>query len=144
MQNGYDHLIGYNIIEISRKVNVMMNKALGQIDLTFPQYRVLSRLFIEEGLSHKDLGERLSLTSQTLTPILALLERKGWIERKKNTEDGRHKFVFLTDLGIKKRHEAFEIVMIHEKEYFQIFGTENTHQLLEWLHAINMNLKLEI
>lgn len=140
MLKNYDHLIGYNIIEISRKVTVMMNKALSPIDLTFPQYRVLSRLFIENGMTHKVLGERLSLTAQTLTPMLSLLEKKGWIKRTKNPDDGRNKMVYLTEKGLEKRNEAFSIIMDHESQYFIIFGDENSRQLVEWLKTINEGL----
>lgn len=138
--NNYDELIGYNFIEISRKLNVMITKELSEIELTFPQYRILSRLFINDGLTHKQLSDYLSLKSQTLTPILNLLENKNWIRRVTDTKDARNKRVFITDPGIAKRTVAFEIITNFETRHFQILGDENNIQLLNWLKTINKHL----
>lgn len=139
--NSYDDLIGYNFIEISRKLNVMMTQQLTEINLTFPQYRILSRLYIEEGITHKQLSEYLSLKSQTLTPILNLLEKKGWIYREVDKEDARNKRVFLTEHGTNKRNEAFNIVLAFEHKYFEVLGDDNNETLLEWIKTINKNLE---
>ena len=68
-------------------------------DLTYPQYLVLLVLWEEEGLTVKEIGQRLFLDSGTLTPLLKRLEAAGWILRIDDAQDGRRSGLRLTPLG---------------------------------------------
>lgn len=139
--NSYDHLLGYNFIEISKKINTLITKELLKIGITFPQYRVLSRLYINNGLTQSDLVGILSLTAPTLSPVISLLEKKGWVTRQVDTKDARTKIIKITEEGIQKRHEAFEIVMDFEKNRLDILAAQDSKQLLAWLNHINATLE---
>lgn len=142
MKEGFDNLLGYNIIEIARKLNTLMNKKLEFLDITFPQYRIISRLWLEEELTQKELHEFLSITPATLTPMIKLLENKKLLERKVDTEDARSKKITLTKLGKEVREKAFEVIMEYEKESLQILDHENTEYLVGWLKSINKSIGL--
>jgi len=60
---------------------------LEPLGLTYPQYIALLALSEEDGVSVKRLGERLSLDSGTLTPLLKRLEETGLVERHRDRED---------------------------------------------------------
>jgi len=51
------------------------------------------------GMTVKDLIEFLMVTRQNITPLLDRLEERGWVERVKDTEDGRSRRVRLTPQG---------------------------------------------
>lgn len=76
--------------------------ALGQ---TYPQYLVLIVLWERDGISVKQLSEKLHLDSGTLTPILKRLEMGGLVQRKRNSEDERRVNLVVTKeaFGLKKR-----------------------------------------
>lgn len=140
MKVGFDDLLGYNLIEIARKVNVLMNKELENIGITFPQYRLISRLWLEGELTQKELHELLSISAATLTPMIKTLEKKGLIVRKTDKNDGRSNKISITDLGVELRNQAFETVMNFEKQYFNTMQKEETQLLLKWLKKINSEL----
>lgn len=142
MKEGFDNLLGYNIIEIARKINILMNKELEFLDITFPQYRIISRLWLEEELTQKELHEFLSITPATLTPMIKLLEKKKLVERKVDVEDARSKKITLTELGKKVREKSFEVIMRYEKEELQILDTEKTELLIKWLKSVNESVGL--
>lgn len=72
---------------------------LDDLQLTYPQYLVLSVLW-ESGL--KPIGaiaDHLSLETSTLTPLLKRLEVGGLVTRTRNPEDERQVLIDLTPAG---------------------------------------------
>jgi DNA-binding MarR family transcriptional regulator len=69
------------------------------LGLTYPQYLTLLALWEEDGASMKRLGERLTLDSATLTPLLKRLEAEGIVERRRDVEDERVVRIHLTKSG---------------------------------------------
>ena len=84
-----------------RRVYDYYEQRLLPFNLTTSQYFVLNALWMGDGVSVGELGERVSLDSSTLTGIIDRMERSGYAERRPNPEDRRSVLVFLTD----KAHE---------------------------------------
>lgn len=72
---------------------------LEEIGLTYPQYLVMVTLWSEAGLSVGDIGRRVHLESNTLTPLLKRLEVQGLVIRRRDTEDERQVRIDLTEAG---------------------------------------------
>jgi len=82
---------------------------LAPLGLTYPQYLVMLVLWEGDGPSVSQLGQRLSLDSGTLTPLLKRLESLGHIERRRASDDERRVDIFLTPAGRKLRELALDI-----------------------------------
>lgn len=82
---------------------------LAKLDITYLQYIVLMVLWEESSLNVKALGQRLSLDSGTLTPLLKRLEEKGLVERKRCEKDERARMIKLTKQGLGLKAAAQEI-----------------------------------
>lgn len=82
---------------------------LAPLGLTYPQYLVMLVLWEAEGQSVSQLGQRLSLDSGTLTPLLKRLQTLGHIERRRASDDERRVDIFLTSPGRKLRERALDI-----------------------------------
>ena len=78
---------------------------LNEHDLTYPQYLVLLVLWEEEGLTVKEIGNRLFLDSGTLTPLLKRLEASGRVRRARDRSDERQVSIFLTEGGRALREQ---------------------------------------
>jgi len=142
MKQGYDNLLGFNLIEIARKIQVAVSKQLEPLGITFAQYRVVSRLWLEEEMTQKALGDVLTLSAATLTPMIQLLEKKGWIQRTTDELDTRSKKIRLTEAGAEIRHKAFEVVMAYERDELRLLPEEESGLMLKWLRLINEHLKV--
>src|SRR3954471_163227 len=79
---------------------------LGRHELTYPQYLVLLVLWEQDGLSVKEIGNRLFLDSGTLTPLLKRMEAAQLIKRTRSAEDERQVLVTLTGQGAVLRDKA--------------------------------------
>ena len=72
---------------------------LDRLGLTYTQYVTLVALGEEDGLRVGDLGDRLFLESNTLTPILKKLEALGYVERRRDAADERQVRITVTSAG---------------------------------------------
>ena len=81
----------------SRASTSAYRHALASVGLTYPQYLVLLVLWEEDGLTVRQLGDRLLLDSGTLSPLLARLEHAGLVARSRSAGDGRSVHVHLTE-----------------------------------------------
>jgi DNA-binding MarR family transcriptional regulator len=82
---------------------------LDEYGLTYPQYLVLLVLWEQDGLSVKEIGERLFLDSGTLTPLLKRMEAAGFLRRARDPKDERQLRVNLTAKAQELRSKARDI-----------------------------------
>jgi DNA-binding MarR family transcriptional regulator len=79
---------------------------LDKLGLTYTQYVALVALWEQDDQTVGELGEKMFLESNTLTPILKKLEQSGFIERRRDPADERQVRIRLTAKGSELRsHE---------------------------------------
>ena len=96
----------------SREVIKRYHPYLTKLGLTYTQYIAMMVLWAEREVSVKELGQKLFLDSGTLTPVLKSLEEKGYVKRRRSSEDERVLLVEITEAGESLREQA---VFIPEK-----------------------------
>ena len=79
---------------------------LDPLGLTYTQYITMMALWEYGTMSVTELGEKISLDSGTLTPLLKKLEDKGYVTRERNKRDERSVQVKITEEGYALREEA--------------------------------------
>ncbi|MEL6063799.1 MULTISPECIES: MarR family winged helix-turn-helix transcriptional regulator [unclassified Methylobacterium] len=112
---------------------------LGRYELTYPQYLVLLVLWEQDGLSVKEIGNRLFLDSGTLTPLLKRLEASGRVRRARDRVDERQVSIFLTPAGAKLR----DVLACIPEEAGGLTGLDNEGRktLLHDLVTLRMGLQ---
>lgn len=70
---------------------------IAESGLTVPQMSTLEELTREDGLSLKELSARMSLSHSTVSGIIDRLERRGSVERRRDSEDRRYSRIFLSE-----------------------------------------------
>lgn len=93
----------------SRLIVQSYEHELAKLNLTYPQYLVLLVLWEDDGLSVKEIGEKLLLDSGTLTPVLKKLEALALVVRKRAKEDDRLVQNFLTKKGNRLKAVAADM-----------------------------------
>jgi DNA-binding MarR family transcriptional regulator len=96
----------FAIYSTAHAFNRVYKPLLDRLGLTYPQYLVMLVLWERDGLSVKDIGERLFLDSGTLTPLLKRLEAAELIKRTRSTEDERQVLIALTARGHALKEKA--------------------------------------
>ncbi|MNQ75018.1 Organic hydroperoxide resistance transcriptional regulator [compost metagenome] len=106
-----DSQLCFKLYAASRAVIRGYKPMLDQLGLTYPQYLVMLVLWewqqcAPEQPTVKALGERLSLDSGTLTPLLKRLEQMQLVQRQRSARDEREVHLSLTQAGVSLREQV--------------------------------------
>ncbi|HJV06382.1 MAG TPA: MarR family transcriptional regulator [Chromobacteriaceae bacterium] len=112
-----DNQLCFALYATSRAMTQAYQPLLEPLGLTYPQYLVMLVLWEQDGVSVKQLGERLMLDSGTLTPLLKRMETSGWLSRRRAQDDERRVDIFLTDAGRALRHAALAVPQQLSRKY---------------------------
>ena len=129
----------FAIYETASEFTKLYTTVLQPFGLTYPQYLVLLALWEKDGVTVKDLGEKVNLGTGTLTPMIARMEGNGWLRKERSVEDERKVFIFLEGKAyeqkpaiIQKVSEKMESCNIELSEY---------ELLMEQLHRLHHKLR---
>ncbi|WP_298933000.1 MarR family winged helix-turn-helix transcriptional regulator [uncultured Ramlibacter sp.] len=101
-----DNQLCFALYSASLAMTKLYKPLLEELGLTYPQYLAMLVLWERDGLMVSELGERLSLDSGTLTPLLKRMEAAGLIARIRAVEDERRVHISLTATGRKLKLRA--------------------------------------
>jgi len=87
---------GYLINHLARIFAQALAREIRPLGLAPGQFMVLLELWREDGLTQRDLVERLDVEQATLANTLARMERDGLVRRSPHPGDGRARIVRLT------------------------------------------------
>jgi DNA-binding MarR family transcriptional regulator len=104
-----DNQLCFALYSASLAMTKFYKPLLEELGLTYPQYLVMLVLWEGDGLMVSELGQRLSLDSGTLTPLLKRLETAGLISRLRDVQDERRVHIHLTAAGRKLKARAAKV-----------------------------------
>ena len=93
----------------ARNVTGLYTPWLKSLGLTYTQYIVLLVLWEEDGISVTEIGEKLMLDNGTLSPLLKKMEKAGYINRRRSSDDERVVMITLTEEGRALQEKAKDI-----------------------------------
>lgn len=98
-KRGEEGHLGYLLRQANTAWRHRAEQALAAQGMTLPQFMALVMAHAYPGASSADLARAALLTPQTLSVIVANLERAGWIERHAHAVHGRIRQIALTRSG---------------------------------------------
>ena len=111
---------GYLINHIARIFARGLTERIRPLGLTTGTFPALLELWETDGLTQKQLVERLDIEQATMANTLARMERDGLILRKKDLSDGRVQRVWLTEQARGLRDPAITAAI--EENAFELAG----------------------
>lgn len=99
MEMSRDKSIGAATVRLSKKVTRIINHHLKPYCITTEQWSVLRTLNECDHITQKELSERSDKDQATLTKILDLLVKNGFVKRVPNPNDRRSFFIEITEKG---------------------------------------------
>ena len=119
----------------SRKIVNLYTPYFKPLGITYTQYIVLMVLWAQDGVSVRELGERLYLDSGTLTPLLKKMESSGLVRRERAKEDERVTRIYLTGAG-RELHEKCLEIPVHLSRSISAFSPEDAQTLYDLLYRL--------
>jgi DNA-binding MarR family transcriptional regulator len=131
--------LGYLTAQLARHLANRLREGLTPLGLLPAQYTALAEIARDEGLTQKDLVERLDLEQPGVARTLAGLEAMGWIERR--TVKGRSQGLHLTERARMTLPRANAVAADIDREIFgSLSRTERAH-LLDQLQDVMASAK---
>jgi len=104
-----DNQLCFAVYSASLAMTRLYKPMLDKLKLTYPQYLVMLALWEQDGATVSELGERLSLDSGTLTPLLKRLETIGYLTRLRDAADERRVRITLSGAGRRLKARAADV-----------------------------------
>ena len=104
-----ENQICFPIYAASRLITREYQPLLDALGLTYPQYLVLMVLWERDGLPVNEIGRKLLLNTNTVTPLLKRMETQGVVARRRSADDERRVIVSLTPRGRALQEQAAAI-----------------------------------
>lgn len=94
-----DDQLCFSLYGASMAINRAYKPLLDDLEITYPQYLVLSTLWEVDGQTVGAVADRLGLDSSNVTPLVKRMEAGGLLTRVRNPADERQVIIHLTDAG---------------------------------------------
>mgnify|MGYP002734835095 CR=1 FL=1 len=135
-----DKQLCFAVYDTAGEFNKMYTSILQPFGLTYPQYLVLLALWENDGITAKELGEKLRLGTGTLTPMVARMEGNGWLRKERSHQDERKVHIYLQPKAIEQKPLITEKVI--EALRTCNLELEEYKQIITMLKQLNRKLKL--
>jgi MarR family transcriptional regulator, organic hydroperoxide resistance regulator len=93
--------VGFLIRDTMMHLQIVLRSLIQDEGLSTAQYYLLRVLWEEEGLSQRELSERVCTTEPTTQSALLRMEKQGFVKRVRNKTDRRANHIYLTAKGRK-------------------------------------------
>jgi hypothetical protein len=115
----------------------MYNAEGDEHNLTTTLGFILLQINTPEGIPSTSIGPALGMESTSLVRTLSLMEKKGWIKRKKDAKDARKVMIVLTAKGKQKRDISRLAVQAFNESVEKKIGKAKLKVFTEVLEQIN-------
>lgn len=113
-----------------------LNERLAPLGISVGQWAVLTHLWETDGISQKDLVDRLNLEQATVANTLNRMERDDLIVRAKNPSDARGRQIWLTERANVVRDRAAKCAMDQNSKALADLSSEEQQQFLNYMGRV--------
>ena len=130
-------LVGYALRRAQLVIAADFNQTLAGLDLRPGQFAVLILIDQNPGTSQSSVCDALGIQKANFVAIIADLEKRGLVRRRKSHTDGRTYSLGLTPRGRAQLQRAAELQSVHEARVPAQIGNEGRQQLLAMLDRLS-------
>ena len=135
-KRGPEGHLGYLVRQANVAVRTAMEKALADLDVTVPQFAVLTMIAAYPGVSGADLTRLTFLTPQTINVIVHNLEKAGAIAKSAHAVHGRILQLEATAAGRALLRRCRARVNAIEDRISGLIGRDDERVVRRWLSAV--------
>ncbi|WP_026915810.1 MarR family winged helix-turn-helix transcriptional regulator [Christiangramia portivictoriae] len=144
-----ENQICFPLYSVSRLITRAYKPYLDTMGLTYPQYLVLLVLWEKDAQTVNEIGKKLLLNTNTLSPLIQRMQKNDLVVRTRSSEDERTVMVSLTSKGLSFKEEAKSIPedllgkLLHEDvEVTDVLLLKKT--LDSWIEILNNEKEMNI
>lgn len=93
-----------------RTIRARLDRTLQHSGLRLGQYQVLRHLWDEDGLTPREIADRLDVEMPTVTRTVQRMVRDGLVQRRAHPDDARSVRIYLTKRGVELQTALTRII----------------------------------
>ncbi len=124
-----------------RAVRGRLDRSLQDAGLRLGQYQLLRVLWEQDGLTPRELAERLDVEMPTVTRTVQRLLRDGFVRREAHPADARSVRIYVTQRGREQRERVFRILDRETEHALNGFTQSERENLVALMERIAENLR---
>jgi MarR family transcriptional regulator, organic hydroperoxide resistance regulator len=136
----FDSSIGYVLRDTYRGFSRVLQSKIAPHGVSIGQWYFLRVLWAEDGLTQRELSQRVGMMEPTTVTALNGMERRGYVKRVRNSKDRRKINIFLTDKGRALRARLLPFVPEINTVASRGISEADLDQLRTLLAAMKKNL----
>ena len=114
-----------------------------KVGVTFGQWKVIVMLVNQNGLTQKEIAEKLGLEGSTLIPIIDKMEKESLVIRKVDSSDRRNNRIYRTEKADALWDKMIECARKIREVSIKEIPEENINVMRNVLEKMWQNLRLE-
>ncbi|WP_137129625.1 MarR family transcriptional regulator [Rhizobium sp. FY34] len=131
----------YLTSQLAKGLSRALQRRAAALGFSPGQFPVLLALWHEDGLTQRQLLDRMEVEQATLANTLARMERDGLILRRPHPSDRRAQIISLSDRGRELEQMATEAAAQADDEIFAGFRRFERELLLEYMRMAITNAR---
>ena len=131
----------YRLNQLAQRASNTLATVYSQrFDLSIPQWRVLATLYAAPGLTARDVAHRATLDKVTVSRALARLTKRGLVDRRVCSRDGRASELSLSPAGRRLFARIAPLALSWEEELLVALTGRERSQLGRLIAKLNAGL----
>ncbi|TWJ17588.1 MarR family winged helix-turn-helix transcriptional regulator [Geobacter argillaceus] len=136
-----DNALDFMLVKVVNRLRCQIGRQLKHLNMTSEQLVVLVRLWEQDGLSQKELADKIFKDQANTTRILDKVEKKGLVRRVDALNDRRAYLIYLTDEGKRCVEQCNPLVLHIKAKMFNGLTDNDSEALRRTLDTISRNLE---
>jgi DNA-binding MarR family transcriptional regulator len=132
------NLLGYNVRRAHMALWRDFNRTVGAGIVRPGIFSMLVLIDENPGIAQIEVAVQLAIDKATIVGLIRLLQKQGWIERRRSRADRRRQDLYLTAQG---RHELATLrreMLEHEARFTNLFSRQELMQFFDFLRRIQI------
>lgn len=127
---------GYLINHTARLFALGLREQIAPLGIAPAQFMTLLELWREDGLTQKDLVDRLDVEQATMANTISRMERDGLIERRRHPEDRRARLIYITDRAKSLEAAATNTARNVNQNFLSSLSNDEQKQFIQTMQRI--------
>ncbi|MCR9136363.1 MAG: MarR family transcriptional regulator [Alphaproteobacteria bacterium] len=127
---------GYLINHTARLCFKGLHEQIAPLGLAPAQFMTLLELWREDGLTQKELVERLDVEQATMANTIARMERDGLIERRPHPDDRRARSIYATEKAKALEVDAIKAAMRVNEDMLAPLTVEEQKKFIQLMQRV--------
>lgn len=137
----FENSVGFTVNITAKAFQKALDLELRKnVGVTLSQWRVISMLVFQPGLTQKEIADKVGIEGATLVPVIDKMEKEGLLKRKPDSKDRRVNRIYLSTKANSLWNSMIECALRIRKISTKDIAEDQIKTTLDTLRKISANL----